>query len=66
MDGAFRRLKPRDRSLLWLAYVEQMTHAEIAVVLEVKTGSVKVLLSRARSRFADILKSLGLAPEVSP
>lgn len=51
----FASLKPRDRALLWLAYVEQETHEEIAGALGVARGSVKVLLSRARSRLRELL-----------
>ena len=52
----FGELKPRDRALLWLAYVEEDSHEEIADALGVKRGSVKVLLSRARARLRDLLK----------
>jgi RNA polymerase sigma-70 factor (ECF subfamily) len=51
----FGALKPRDRALLWLAYVEQNTHEEIAARLHVKPGSVKVLLARARQRLRALL-----------
>lgn len=53
----FRKLKPRDRALLWLAYVEQQDHREIAGALKVGHGSVKVLLSRARGRLRDLLQT---------
>jgi RNA polymerase sigma-70 factor, ECF subfamily len=51
----FDRLKPRERALLWLAYVEHETHAEIAETLSLKRDSVKVLLARARARLRDLL-----------
>lgn len=51
----FGVLKPRERALLWLAYVEEDTHAEIADALGVKRASVKVLLSRARARLRDLM-----------
>jgi RNA polymerase sigma-70 factor (ECF subfamily) len=53
----FQILKPRERALLWLAYVEQETHAEIAAALGVRPGSVRVLLSRARSRLRELLQA---------
>jgi RNA polymerase sigma-70 factor (ECF subfamily) len=56
----FGRLKPRERALLWLAYVEEENHEEIAASLGVKRGSVKVLLSRARARLRDLLREAGL------
>jgi len=48
--------------LLWLAYVEEDTHEEIADALGVKRGSVKVLLSRARARLRDLLNLPVRAP----
>jgi RNA polymerase sigma-70 factor (ECF subfamily) len=51
------RLKPRERALLWLAYAQEHPHSEIAVTLGVRTGSVKLLLFRARRRLAQILRS---------
>jgi RNA polymerase sigma-70 factor (ECF subfamily) len=53
---AMGRLKPRERALLWLAYAQGSSHSEIADVLGVKTGSIKLLLFRARRRLADLLK----------
>jgi RNA polymerase sigma-70 factor (ECF subfamily) len=55
----FTELKPRDRALLWLAYVEGETHEDIATSLHVGRGSVKVLLSRARARLRDLLIARG-------
>ena len=46
------RLRPRERALLWLAYAQGHAHAEIAETLGVKTGSVKLLLFRARRKLA--------------
>ncbi len=46
----FDALNRRDRALLWLAYVEEQSHVEIAHALGLARGSVKVLLSRARAR----------------
>jgi len=56
------RLSPRDRELLVLAYVEEMTHKEIAGVTGLMRASVKPLLFRARRRFAAVLAEAGLAP----
>jgi RNA polymerase sigma-70 factor (ECF subfamily) len=56
----FAELKPRDRALLWLAYVEEHNHQEIASALGLARGSVKVLLSRARSRLRKLLATKGL------
>jgi RNA polymerase sigma-70 factor (ECF subfamily) len=56
MTEAFRELKPQQRSLLWLAYVEGFDHREIAEAAGVKEHSVKVLLFRARKALAAILE----------
>jgi RNA polymerase sigma-70 factor (ECF subfamily) len=56
----FAALKPRDRALLWLAYVEEHNHEEIANALGLARGSVKVLLSRARARLRKLLSTSGL------
>ena len=56
----FAELKPRERALLWLAYVEGGSHADIAESLRVGRASVKVMLSRARVRLRDLLKARGL------
>ena len=55
----FSELKPRERALLWLAYVEGDTHADIAASLRLSRGSIKVLLSRARARLRDLLTARG-------
>jgi len=56
----FNELKPRDRALLWLAYVEEHNHQEIASALGIARGSVKVLLSRARAKLRKLLVTKGL------
>jgi RNA polymerase sigma-70 factor, ECF subfamily len=43
-------LKPRERELLWLAYVEGMDHAEIAAATGLGRLSVRTLLFRARGK----------------
>lgn len=56
----FAALKPRERALLWLAYVEGESHEDIAKSLGLSRGSIKVLLSRARGRLRDQLVAHGL------
>ena len=65
VDRAFRALHPRQRSLLWMAYVEGLDHREIAAATGVGEKSVRVLLLRARGAFAGILNRLGLRPEAA-
>jgi RNA polymerase sigma-70 factor, ECF subfamily len=49
--AAFAALSVRERELLWLAHVENWKHAEIASILGLAPGSIRVLLHRARQRF---------------
>jgi RNA polymerase sigma-70 factor (ECF subfamily) len=50
-----QQLKPRERQLLWLAYVEGMTHSEIAKCTGLRSMSVRILLFRARQKAAELL-----------
>jgi RNA polymerase sigma-70 factor, ECF subfamily len=52
---AMAHLKPRDRMMLWLAYAQGESHKSIATTLGLKTGSVKLLLFRARRKLASLL-----------
>ena len=63
MKEIFAKLKPQEQALLWLAYVEGFDHREIASALQLREGSVKVLLFRARKRLARILSEHGLGPQ---
>jgi RNA polymerase sigma-70 factor (ECF subfamily) len=56
LNRAMGRLSPRDRELLWLAYAHGFTHHEIASGLGLRTGSIKLLLSRARQRFMQAMR----------
>jgi RNA polymerase sigma-70 factor (ECF subfamily) len=53
---ALARLRPRDRALVWLAYVNGSSHREIADALGLKATSIKLLLFRARRRLAALLQ----------
>jgi RNA polymerase sigma-70 factor (ECF subfamily) len=53
---AMRRLRPRERALLWLAYVQGLSHEEIASALGLRTASLKALLWRARRRLLEMVK----------
>ena len=62
MMKVFGELKPKERALLWLAHVEEADHEAIGQALGVKSGSVKVLLFRARKHLGELLTKKGLAP----
>lgn len=55
---ALGRLKPRERELLWLAYAQGESHRDIAATLGLKTGSIKLLLFRARRKLAGLLRGV--------
>jgi RNA polymerase sigma-70 factor (ECF subfamily) len=55
MRQAFDRLKPRERQLLWLAYVEGSNHKEIAACTGLQAGSIRLLLFRARRKLAELI-----------
>jgi RNA polymerase sigma-70 factor (ECF subfamily) len=54
--AAMRHLKPRERELLWLAYVEGMSHAEIAAATGLGVMSIRILLYRARQKASAFLR----------
>jgi RNA polymerase sigma-70 factor (ECF subfamily) len=56
LERAMKRLKPRERSLLWLAYAQGWSHEEIASAIGVKTTSMKAMLHRARQKLVALLK----------
>ena len=62
---AFDRLKPRERQLLWLAYVEGSNHQEIAAHPGLQPGSIRLLLFRARRKLADLIGTKSPAREAS-
>ena len=53
---AMSALKPRERELLWLAYVEGMSHAEIGSITGLTVSSVRPLLFKARKKAAGLLR----------
>lgn len=55
MHDTLARLEPRERAILWLAYVEDVPHREIATAVGVREGSVRVLLFRAKQKLAGLL-----------
>jgi RNA polymerase sigma-70 factor, ECF subfamily len=61
---AFDRLKPRERQLLWLAYVEGSNHKEIAASTGLGAGSIRILLFRARRKLAQLIAKRA-GPKVS-
>jgi RNA polymerase sigma-70 factor (ECF subfamily) len=60
LERAMKQLKPRERSMLWLAYAQGASHEEIAGILGLRTASIRTMLLRARRKMAAILG--GVAP----
>ena len=56
---AMSQLKPRERTLLWLAYAQGASHEEIAATMGLKRSSMKTLLFRARRH---LMAALGSTP----
>ena len=56
MRRIMEELNPRQRELLWLAYVEQFSHGEIASMVGAKTESIRPMLARARQSLAGLLR----------
>ncbi|WP_223692245.1 RNA polymerase sigma factor [Leifsonia poae] len=52
---SFERLDDRDREILSLCVLEEMSTQQVANLLRVPTGTVKSRLSRARTRLAEIV-----------
>ena len=59
MERLFDKLEPKQRTLLWLAYVEGASHREIAAALGMREAGVRVALFRARERMTKILEHHG-------
>lgn len=62
LDSALRGLRPQYREILLLRFVEELSYEEIAEVLEVPLGTVKIHLFRARRDLARALAGLGWDP----
>ena len=64
MEKTFKKLKPKERMLLWLAHIEGYSYGEIAEMTDTKENSLKVQLFRAREKLAKILKTQKLQGRV--
>ena len=60
MAAVLDQLGPQERAVLWLAHVEELSHREIAAVLDVKEKSVKVIVYRALEKAKELLERAGL------
>lgn len=60
IDKLLSEIEPRERALIWLAYVEGASHREIASITGLKEASVRPLLFRIRHKLAGLLRRKGL------
>lgn len=61
LSSMLDRLRPREREILWLAYAQGSSHKEIAEMLGLKSGSIRLMLFRARKKLAGFLRRQDLA-----
>lgn len=55
---AWVKLRPRERQILWLAYVEGYNHREMAEIVGLRTASLRMMLFRARHRLRSALTGM--------
>ncbi len=56
LEEAVSQLSLRDRQLVTLCYFKELTSAEVAEIMEIPPGTVRVYLLRARARLKDLLE----------
>ncbi len=59
VQAALDQLAPRDREILVMRHLEEMSAAEIAAILEISEGAVRVRLLRALARLRSLLDDEG-------
>lgn len=63
IQKVLNEIKPGERELMWLAYVEGASHREIAEVTGLKEASIRPLLFRVRRKLATLLRERGFGKE---
>ena len=63
MAAVLQNLTARERQLLWLAYAEGFSHAEIAEITGLQVGSIRPMLFHSRRKAADGLRAIGYRPQ---
>lgn len=61
---AIRALPEREREILWLTYWEELSAAEVAVVVGMSAGAVWTRLNRVRARLRPLIGQTELSGEV--
>lgn len=62
VQEALSRLSPRDREVLILKHIEELSYEELAVVLGAGVTALKVRAHRARERLREALEKQGVKP----
>ena len=60
--AAIQQLDEREQSIIALRFFEDLKHNQIARILNIKTGTVRVALSRALNKLRDHLRNLETPP----
>lgn len=58
LKPCFDQLSSKERSLLWLAYVEEYNHRDISKIMGIKENTVKVMLFRAKRKLIALLEGV--------
>lgn len=66
LEAAIGELRPQYREILLLRFQEGLAYEEIADVLSIPLGTVKIHIFRARAELARRMQALGWDPEGSP
>ena len=66
LEAAIGELRPQYREILLLRFQEGLAYEEIAEVLSIPLGTVKIHIFRARAELARRMKALGWDPAGSP
>ncbi len=60
LERAIQKVPERQRAVLMLRYMDEMSHEEIAGIMEMKIQAVKSLLHRGLQSLALVLKQEGV------
>ena len=63
LERAIARLRPAYRGILLLRFAQELSYDEIAEVLGLPLGTVKIHIFRARAELLKEMRALGLDPE---
>ena len=59
LEAAISQLKPIERAAISMCYCEELTHPEVAEILEIPLGTLKTHVNRGRDKLKAILSDAG-------